>query len=144
MSAPDKRACLTVLADDGDKLDCFREVLSGNPRIRVAERLQSGGADLAWALAVRPVVQVLRLDLCAGPAAVAVAAASGEAQRLTGREVDVLRLLAQGHSYYEIGTCLGVSVNTVTSHIKSAYRKLSVHSAAAAVMRAVQLRLLGA
>ena len=140
MSGPDKRACLTVLADDGDKLDCFREVLSGNPRIRVAERLQSGGADLAWALAVRPVVQVLRLDLCAGPAA--VAAASGEAQRLTGREVDVLRLLAQGHSYYEIGTCLGVSVNTVTSHIKSAYRKLSVHSAAAAVMRAVQMRLI--
>jgi len=144
MSGPDKHAGLTVLADDGDKLDCFREVLSGNPRIRVAERLQSGGADLAWALAVRPVVQVLRLDLCAGPAEVAVAAASGEAQRLTGREVDVLRLLAQGHSYYEIGTCLGVSVNTVTSHIKSAYRKLSVHSAAAAVMRAVQLRLLGA
>lgn len=139
MSGPDKHACLTVLADDGDKLDCFREVLSGNPRIRVAERLQSGGADLAWALAVRPVVQVLRLDLCAGPAA-----ASGEAQRLTGREVDVLRLLAQGHSYFEIGTCLGVSVNTVTSHIKSAYRKLSVHSAAAAVMRAVQMRLIGA
>lgn len=140
MSAPDKRACLTVLADDGDKLDCFREALSGIPRIRVAERLQSGGADLAWALAVRPVVQVLRLDLCAGPAA----AANGEAQRLTLREVDVLRLLAQGHSYCEIGTRLGVSVNTVTSHIKSAYRKLSVHSAAAAVMRAVQLRLLGA
>ncbi len=142
MSGPDKHACLTVLADDGDKLDRFREALSGNPRIRVAERLQSGGADLAWALAVRPVVQVLRLDLCAGPAA--AAAASGEAQRLTGREVDVLRLLAQGHSYFEIGTCLGVSVNTVTSHIKSAYRKLSVHSAAAAVMRAVQMRLIGA
>ena len=139
MSGADKHAGLTVLADDGEKLDCFREALSGIPRIRVAERLQSGGADLAWTLAVRPVVQILRLDLCPGPAT-----AGGGAQRLSAREVDVLRLLAKGHSYFEIGRCLGVSVNTVTSHIKSAYRKLAVHSAAAAVMRAVQMRLIGA
>jgi DNA-binding CsgD family transcriptional regulator len=137
MPAPDKHACLTVLADDGSKLDVFREALAAIPRIRVAERLQAGGADLAWALAVRPVVQILRLDLCAGPAQ-----ASGEAQRLSARELDVLRLLAQGHSYEEIGGRLGVTLNTVASHIKSAYRKLSVHSAAAAVMRAIQLRLI--
>jgi len=137
MSGPEKRACLTVLADDGDKLDCFREALSGIPRIRIAERLQSGGADLAWALAVRPVVQVLRLDLCHAPAA------NGDAHRLTGREVDVLRLLALGCSYEAIGERLCVSANTVASHIKSAYRKLAVHSAAAAVMRAVELRLIG-
>ena len=133
-----RSARLTVLADDGEKLDFFREVLSGIPRIRVAERLQSGGADIAWSLAIRPVVQVLHLDLCPGPAA-----ADGVAQRLTLREVDVLRLLAQGCSYFEIGARLGVSVNTVTSHIKSSYRKLAVHSAAAAVMRAVQMRLIG-
>ena len=139
MSGPDKRNCLTVLAEDGEKLDFFREVLSGIPRIRVAERLQSGGADLAWVLAARPAVQVLRLDLCPGPAP-----ADGDVQRLSAREVDVLRLLAQGCSYLEIGVRLGVSVNTVTSHIKNSYRKLAVHSAAAAVMRAVQLRLLGA
>ncbi len=137
MPAPDKHACLTVLADDGDKLDVFREALAGIPRVRVAERLQSGGADLAWALAIRPVVQILRLDLCPGPVL-----ANGEARHLSAREVDVLRLLAQGHSYDEIGGCLGVTLNTVASHIKSAYRKLSVHSAAAAVMRAVQLRLI--
>jgi DNA-binding CsgD family transcriptional regulator len=137
MPAPDKHACLTVLADDGDKLDVFREALAGIPRIRVAERLQSGGADLAWALAIRPVVQILRLDLCAGPAP-----AGGAEQHLSPREMDVLRLLAQGHSYEAIGARLGVTLNTVASHIKSAYRKLSVHSAAAAVMRAVQLRLI--
>ncbi len=129
---------LTVLADDGENLDRFRDALSGIPRIRVAERLQSGGADIAWALAVRPVVQVLRLDLVPGPARL-----DREAGHLTLREVDVLRLLAQGCGYFEIGKRLGVSVNTVTSHIKNAYRKLEVHSAAAAVMRAVELRLLG-
>ena len=137
MSGPDKHGCLTVLADDGDKLDVFREALSGIPRIRVAERLQSGGADLAWALAIRPVVQILRLDLSPAPAL-----ANGGGEHLSARERDVLRLLAQGHSYEEIGGCLGVTLNTVASHIKSAYRKLSVHSAAAAVMRAVQLRLI--
>jgi DNA-binding NarL/FixJ family response regulator len=137
MSASDKHACLTVLADDGEKLDFFREALAGIPRVRIAERLQSGGADLAWALAVRPVVQILRLDLCPGPAP-----ANCAGQRLSAREVDVLRLLAQGHSYEEIGGRLGVTLNTVASHIKSAYRKLSVHSAAAAVMRAVQMRLI--
>jgi DNA-binding CsgD family transcriptional regulator len=85
------------------------------------------------------VVQVLRLDLCLAPAL-----ANGESPRLTVREVDVLRLLAQGCSYDAIGERLGVSLNTVASHIKSAYRKLAVHSAAAAVMRAVELRLIGA
>ena len=132
-------ARLTVLADDGDKLDRFSDALQGIPRIQVAERLQSGGADIAWSLATRPVVQILHLDLCPGPAA-----AGGSPQCLTLREVDVLRLLAQGCGYFEIGTRLGVSVNTVTSHIKNAYRKLEVHSGAAAVMRAVELRLLGA
>ncbi len=130
---------LTVLADDGENLDRFRDALQVIPRIRVAERLQSGGADIAWSLAVRPMVQVLRLDLVPAPAQV-----SRDTGQLTLRELDVLRLLAQGCGYFEIGTRLGVSVNTVTSHIKNAYRKLAVHSAAAAVMRAVELRLIGA
>jgi len=62
---------------------------------------------------------------------------------LTSREMDVLRLLARGNSYAQIGLQLGVSANTVTSHVRNTYRKLEVHTAAAAVMRAVELRLLG-
>lgn len=62
---------------------------------------------------------------------------------LTGRESDVLRLIAFGCTYLETAERLGVSLHTVTTHIKNAYRKLQVHSAGAAVMRAVQLRLLG-
>ena len=63
--------------------------------------------------------------------------------RLTAREADVLQLLAQGCTYAQVGTTLGVSRHTVASHIKSAYLKLDVHSAAGAVMRAVALRLIG-
>ncbi|MNC86703.1 Transcriptional regulatory protein DegU [compost metagenome] len=61
---------------------------------------------------------------------------------LTLREVDVVRLLADGCSYVQIGQRLGISAQTVASHIKNLYRKLDVHCAAAAVMRAVELRAL--
>jgi DNA-binding CsgD family transcriptional regulator len=62
---------------------------------------------------------------------------------LTLREADVLRLLASGCTYAQIGVRLGISAHTVASHIKNAYRKLEVHCAAAAVMRAIELRVLG-
>jgi DNA-binding CsgD family transcriptional regulator len=62
---------------------------------------------------------------------------------LTLRETDVLRHLASGCTYAEIGARLGISAHTVASHVKNAYRKLEVHCAAAAVMRAVELQVLG-
>ncbi len=61
---------------------------------------------------------------------------------LTPRELDVLHLIARGCTYSRVGDRLGVSQNTVATHIKNAYRKLEVHCAAAAVMRAMQLGLL--
>ena len=62
--------------------------------------------------------------------------------RLTGREVEVLRLVAHGCTYGQVADRLGMSAHTVASHIKNAYRKLDVHSAAAAVMRVMELDLL--
>ncbi len=61
---------------------------------------------------------------------------------LTARETDVLVLLSRGCTYGVIGHRLGISVHTVTTHIKNAYRKLAVHTAAAAVTRAAELNLL--
>ena len=66
------------------------------------------------------------------------------AVRLTGREVQVLRLIAHGCTYAQAAAQLGMSAHTVGTHMKSAYRKLDVHSAPAAVMRAVRLGLLEA
>jgi DNA-binding CsgD family transcriptional regulator len=66
------------------------------------------------------------------------------AVRLTVREAQVLRLIARGCTYAQAAERLGMSANTVGTHIKNAYRKLDVHSAAAAVMRAIELRLLQA
>ena len=61
---------------------------------------------------------------------------------LTPRELAVVRLLSSGCSYEQAAVRLGISPHTVVTHIKNAYRKLDVHTAAAAVMRAVQLGFL--
>lgn len=66
-----------------------------------------------------------------------------ESAGITRREADVLRMLACGCTYLTASERLGVSLHTVTTHIKSAYRKLEVHSAGAAVMRAMELRIIG-
>lgn len=67
---------------------------------------------------------------------------NGSAFKLTVRELEVLRLLAAGCTYAQVATQLGISLHTVTSHIKNAYRKLDVHNAASAVTRALQLEML--
>ena len=46
-----------------------------------------------------------------------------ELDRLTRRERDVLRLLARGYSYKEIGGELFISVKTVETHVSSVLRK---------------------
>jgi len=66
-----------------------------------------------------------------------------EVVRLTPRESDVIRLISHGCTYVQAADRLGVSLHTVTSHVKNAYRKLGVRSGAAAVMRAVELRIIG-
>lgn len=47
---------------------------------------------------------------------------------LTPREIEILRLLAQGRNTQYMAETLFVSENTVKSHVKNVYRKLGVHS----------------
>ncbi|MFF6812401.1 LuxR C-terminal-related transcriptional regulator [Streptomyces sp. NPDC012403] len=63
-------------------------------------------------------------------------------EELSGRECDVLRRLALTMSTEEIAADLYVSVNTVKTHLKSVYRKLSVNRRNEAVRRARELGLL--
>jgi DNA-binding NarL/FixJ family response regulator len=53
--------------------------------------------------------------------------------KLTQRESDVLRLLAQGLTQHEIAGRLAISPKTVGTHIEHVLRKLGVHSRAQAV-----------
>ena len=59
---------------------------------------------------------------------------------LTAREIDVVRLLAKGCTYGRVAQLLGISEHTVATHIKNLYRKLDVHTAAAAVFRVMQVQ----
>lgn len=61
---------------------------------------------------------------------------------LSERELEVLRLLAQGLKYTEIAERLVVSMNTVRFHVKSIYGKLSVDKQVKAIERARDLGLI--
>lgn len=58
--------------------------------------------------------------------------------RLTPREIELLRAFSEGKSYKEAARALGISPHTVGNHVKSIYRKLEVNSRSEAI-RAVQL-----
>jgi DNA-binding NarL/FixJ family response regulator len=60
---------------------------------------------------------------------------------LTPHEVRLLKMLVEGHSYKTAAAELGVSVNTVSFHLKNIYEKLQVHSKSEAVAKALQNRL---
>jgi two-component system NarL family response regulator len=57
---------------------------------------------------------------------------------LTGRELEVLKLIVGGHSNKEIGAALGISEATVKSHINSILGKLGVTDRTQAATTALQ------
>jgi LuxR family maltose regulon positive regulatory protein len=61
---------------------------------------------------------------------------------LSERELEVLRLIAQGHSNQQIAEVLIVSVGTVKKHLNNIFGKLGVESRTQAVARARALSLL--
>lgn len=51
-----------------------------------------------------------------------------EIEQLTDRERDVLRLIARGYAYKQVGLKLGISPRTVESHVSSVLRKTQLSS----------------
>jgi DNA-binding NarL/FixJ family response regulator len=62
--------------------------------------------------------------------------------RLTDRELQVLRLVAQGLSNREVAEQLEISENTVKNHVRNILEKLHLHSRMEAVVYAVREKLL--
>ena len=69
-------------------------------------------------------------------------AIEAQLERLTPREKEVLRLMAEGHPSRSIAAELGISYTTVRTHIRGLGSKLAVHSKLEAIVKARELGLI--
>jgi DNA-binding CsgD family transcriptional regulator len=126
--ARERQACCLITAGQaGTGLRILSGVAEGLHRLRaygdlgrVAKALQANGAD--YGVARRP-------------------GRPGYGDKLSPRELDVVRLLVTGRTNRQIADVLVVSVQTVASHLHSAMRKLRVTSRTALAVSAVELGL---
>jgi DNA-binding NarL/FixJ family response regulator len=130
---PETQVIMLTMFDDTQLIfDALRAGASGYLLKRAApkelpaaiEQVQQGGSPMTPEIA-RQVVQFFQHQ---SP----VPAADDD---LTERERELLSLLARGRQYKEISDQLGISVDTVRSHIRRIYRKLHVHSRTEATVK---------
>lgn len=65
-----------------------------------------------------------------------------KAETLTGRELEILQLLAMGHTNRDIAGQLFISPDTVKTHLEHIYQKLGATDRTAAVAEAMRRRLI--
>jgi DNA-binding NarL/FixJ family response regulator len=61
---------------------------------------------------------------------------------LTPQEIELLKLLIEGHHYKTAASEMGITTNTVSFHLKNIYTKLQVHSKTEAVAKALREHLI--
>lgn len=91
------------------------------------EEIAEGGAVMSPEVAIR-VVDLFRRTVAPDQAATA----------LSPQEMRLLKLLTAGHQNKTAAAELGISVHTVSFHLRSIYEKLHVHSRSEAVARALR------
>jgi DNA-binding NarL/FixJ family response regulator len=93
--------------------------------------LRAGGAPIS------PMIARMLLDRIRSPdARQQPTGRPAKALALSERENEILNVVAKGFSLVEIAELLGISVNTVKTHIKRIYQKLAVNSRTEAVFEA--------
>ncbi|MGE3313428.1 MAG: response regulator [Limisphaerales bacterium] len=103
-------------------------VLKQTPPDRLLEairELRQGGSPMSSQIA-RQVVQAFQESSTP---------ALGDAAVLSPREREIVGLLAKGYLYKEIADRLGLSVETIRTHIHNTYKKLHVRTRTEAVMK---------
>ncbi|MEO7350491.1 MAG: response regulator transcription factor [Marmoricola sp.] len=96
------------------------KTITGPELVAAIERVASGDAVFS------PRLAGFVLDAFAGT--IEVAAVDEDLDRLTEREREVMRLIARGYSYKEVGSELFISIKTVETHMSSVLRKLQLSS----------------
>jgi DNA-binding NarL/FixJ family response regulator len=118
-------------------------LIKGSLELNLVEsiiQLREGGSPISPLIARR---LLKRFTVTEGTPAVAVPTiVHDEGDRLTERELDVLRLVAQGFVVVEIAQRLHISPHTVSTHVKRTYRKLQVRSRGQAVSEAIKRGLI--
>jgi DNA-binding NarL/FixJ family response regulator len=125
----------TVYDDDENIFDALCAGASGyllknTPPTRLLEGLRevvTGGAPMSPEVA-RKVIRLFR----------EVRPPERANYQLTPQETEVLRLLVEGHHYKTAAAELGISINTVSFHLRNVYAKLQVHSKSEAVTKALR------
>ncbi|MEO8588691.1 MAG: response regulator transcription factor [Flavobacteriales bacterium] len=131
---------LTVFGDEDRVYESLRAGAVGyllknndpNAVLDAIREVHAGGAPMTPSIARKVMQHFQRNDL----------SADAEHVALSAREKDVLQGLVNGLSYKMIADKLGISFETVRSHIKNIYEKLHVHNSAEAVAKTLKGRLL--
>lgn len=92
---------------------------------------------------VQPVVTQRILKGLAGSQEIDNDCVTGSIESLTSRELTVLRFLAGGYSNREIAYAMSLSEGTIKNHVSSILSKLQVRDRTRAVLKAVDMGLLG-
>jgi len=129
----------TVLGDDGHIVGALSAgaqgyLLKGQPPVLIERQLRQielGIPALSPTIARRIMEHFQRT----GPI-------EPESETLTGREQQVLALIAKGLRNADVAKALDVSATTVASHVKNIYRKLGISSRAEATRHATRIGLL--
>ena len=119
----------------GDSERLFRSLMAGasgyllkttpsSKLLAAIREVHSGGSPMTPQIA-RRVVQYFR----------SVPPPDSQLEKLTPREKELLDQLSQGFLYKEIVTNLGMSMDTVRTHIRNIYEKLHVRSRTEAVVK---------
>lgn len=149
-----KFVVLTVF-DDEEKI--FKAIKAGANGYLLKEESAASLADALWAMhesgsgAISPGIAHRLLDLVrrgadlrpdAPKAAPSIASGDPNFFNLSEREAEILKHLASGHGYKELGALLDISPNTVKKHVIHIYEKLHVHTRAQALKLAYERGML--
>ncbi len=134
---PKLEIVMLTMFDDRDNLfEALRAGASGyllkrtTPKalLDALNQLQAGGSPMSPQIA-RQVVQFFR------KAEPAMESTDAGLEKLSVRENEILRCLAEGRHYKEIADQLNLSMDTVRTYIRRTYEKLHVHSRTEAVVK---------
>jgi DNA-binding NarL/FixJ family response regulator len=96
--------------------------------VQAIEQVHMGGAPMSMPIARKLVSYFHRTPQ------------STSIDEMTGREKEVLTLLARGQQYKQIADNLGISLDTVRTHIRHIYEKLHIRSRTEAAVKFLEAR----